>query len=201
MTLFSFSHLCLKFKFVVDVNNIGGSCRESVSSELQREERWHKIWARIGRNFFLFRQNEPGDLSDHSTGGFWLYTDEGRYEYLVGVQRSRLSLQTAIPSSHSTLSVEILLSTHPIQYGILCPGAMVIGWLRVSAPSLLVVASKVDRSDVVGYICCHCGEFTTWKSQLWERLWFAQCHLSLMFRITGKPLLSLKVHHLVNISA
>lgn len=117
MTLFSFSHLCLKFKFVVDVNNIGGSCRESVSSELQRDECWHKIWARIGRNFFFFWQNEPGDLSDHSTGGFWLYTAEGRYEYLVGVQRSQLSLQTAIPSSHPTLSKcwDLTFNTsHPI---------------------------------------------------------------------------------------
>lgn len=95
--------------------------------------------------------------------------------------------QLFLPPTQHCLSVEILLSTHPIQYGIPCPGAMVIGWLRVSAPSVLVVASKVDRLDVVVYISCHCGEFTTWKSQVWEKLWFAQCHLSLMSHMTGKP--------------
>jgi len=66
------------------------------------------------------------------------------------------------------------------------------------APFLLVVASKVDRLYVAGCISCQCTEFTAWKSQLWGKLWFAQCHLSLMSCITGKPLYSLIVHHLLN---
>lgn len=78
---------------------------------------------------------------------------------------------------------------------------MVSGRLRVSAPFLSVVASKVDRLCVVRYTSRQRGEFTTWKSQLWRKLWLAQCHLSLMSHTAGKALFSLKVHHLLNISA